>query len=325
MLKKEFLLQNKEKVRKFYVIEKHTVEETAKEFNCSTSVLQRFMREEGIKKVIPKKLEDLPSKEEVLGLLNSGMEHSDICNQLHITTSQLGKILEIGRFCNRVDESLISENSEITWYLLGIICSDGHNNVGNSIDIFQKDPKYLNNLKNLLRHEGSLYKSGTGYVLRINSKNLKNILNKYNISSDKRYSVPFIKAPTLELQSLFIRGLFDGDGCIYYNYVSGILKAQRIEITTGSKNMVKGIASLYQELGIHYTLDERISKAGNPYYVIYARTYEDIKLLGDWIYSYKFPFRLATKYAKYIKYLKLLEINAQIDNIVDAQGNLGTT
>lgn len=31
------------------------------------------------------------------------------------------------------------------------------------------------------------------------------------------------------------------------------------------------------------------------------------------------------KVRKYIKYLKLLEINAQIDNIVDAQGNLGTT
>ena len=323
MLKKEFLLQNKESVRKYYVEENHTVEETAAMFNCSTSVLQRFMKAEGIRKIKMKKLEDLPSKETIQELINSGTEYSDICSTLNISTEQLSKILEIGKFSNKINENIISEDNNIVWYLLGIICSDGHNGIGNSVDIFQKDPKYLNSLTALLEHNGSLYKSGTGYTLRINSPKLSSILDKYKVQSDKRYNVPYIKAPNMELQSAFIRGLFDGDGCIYYNYVSGVMKNQRMEITTGSKYMIEGLKTLYDTLGFHYTVDERESSAGNTYYVIYVRTYEDIKLFGDWIYSSKFPFKLTTKYLKYLKYLRVLEldreINLQVDDIVDTE------
>lgn len=321
MLKKEFLLQNKEEVRKMFVEENHTVKEVAEAFNCSTAVLQRFMKEQGIFKRKIKKLEDLPSKIEVQELVNSGLEYSEICSKLNITVEQLGKILEIGRFSNKIDETLISEESPLTWYLLGIICSDGHNSSGDNIDIFQKDAEYLNDLKSLLGHKGSLYKSSTGYDLRINSPALTNILNKYKISSDKRYSVPYLQAPTLKLESYFIRGLFDGDGCIYYNYVSGSFQNRRMEITTGSKEMSIGLQDLYNRLGLHYTIDERVSSAGNPYYVIYVRTERDIINFGNWIYSGTFTFKLQAKYIKFLKFLRILEIDQifdkQVDDIVD--------
>ena len=45
MLKKEFLLQNKTQVEQLYIKENKTVEEISKAFNCSTSVLQRFLRD----------------------------------------------------------------------------------------------------------------------------------------------------------------------------------------------------------------------------------------------------------------------------------------
>lgn len=45
MLKKEFLLQNKTQVEQLYIKENKTVEEVSKAFNCSTSVLQRFLRD----------------------------------------------------------------------------------------------------------------------------------------------------------------------------------------------------------------------------------------------------------------------------------------
>lgn len=306
MLKKEFLLQNKELVRKMFVEENHTVKETAKAFNCSTSVLQRFMREEGITKKPMKKLEDLPTKENIKQLISQGLEYSDICQQLHITVDQLAKVLEIGRFSNKIDESFIAMDSPLLWYLLGLICSDGHNAAGDSIGIYQKDGTYLNGLRNLIGHQGTLYKAHTGYELHINSPKLSEILNKYQINSDKRYSVPYIKAPTLELESCFIRGLFDGDGCIYYNYISGSFHNQRIEITSGSPNMMEGLKDLYNRLSLNYTVDCRTSSANNPYYVIYVRATEDLINLGTWIYSNKFSFMLKTKRIKFLKFLDLL-------------------
>lgn len=52
MLKKEFLLQNKESVINMYITENKTVKEVADAFNCSTAVLQRFLKEQGIRKKI---------------------------------------------------------------------------------------------------------------------------------------------------------------------------------------------------------------------------------------------------------------------------------
>ena len=203
--------------------------------------------------------------------------------------------------------------------MLGIISSDGHNEEFNSVDIFQKDGTYLNELKALLEHEGTLYKNGDGYTLRITSKKLSDILNKYNICGDKRYSVPYMKAPTLELESCYIRGLFDGDGCIYFNYVSGTLKDKRMEITTGSKLMVEGIEDLYKRLNLVYEISERTSGAGNTYYVIYVRRPEEIIKLGKWIYSNKsLKFKLIQKYIKFLKFIGILSLNKKVEDIVDA-------
>lgn len=316
MLKKEILLQNKEQVEQMYIKENKTVAEVADAFNCSTPVLQRFLKEQGISKRKQLKLEDLPTKKCIEELKQQGLEYSEICEKLEITNVQLAKVLEIGRFSNEIDESLIDISNPLLWYLLGIIASDGHNEPYNSVCIFQKDATYLNQLKGLLGHTGTLYKNGDGYSLKINSPKLTTILNSYNISGDKRYSVPYMKAPSKDLESCFLRGLFDGDGCIYYNYVSGSFKNIRIEITTGSKNMVEGLKALYEELGLTYSLDERSSAVGNTYYVIYVRSFKDIETLGKWIYSNPFKFNLYSKYVKFVKFLKLVKMNSEIDNIV---------
>ena len=318
MTKKEFLLQNKEAVKTMFIDENRTVVEVAEKFNCSTAVLQRFLREQGISKRKQLKLEDLPSKEELQNLIDKGVEYSEICKKYGIGNIYLRKILEIGKFSNKINEECLTEDNPILWYLLGIISSDGHNGRFNEVDIFQKDGTYLNNLKKLLNHEGTLYKSGEGYILRLNSPKLTEILNSKNVGSDKRYTVPYIKAPNKELESCFIRGLFDGDGCIYYNYTSGSFQNIRMEITTGSENMIQGLKQLYDELELHYTIDSRISGTGNKYYVIYVRTIKDTIKLGNWIYSNSFKFRLMQKYIKYLKFLGIIKMEREVDDIVDA-------
>ena len=87
MLKKEFLLQNKESVMNMYITENKTVNEVANAFNCSTAVLQRFLKEQGIRKKSRVLISDLPEKEKILKLIQEGFEYSDICSLYKINKS----------------------------------------------------------------------------------------------------------------------------------------------------------------------------------------------------------------------------------------------
>lgn len=50
MLKKEILLKNKELIKELYVDKNFTKKQLAEKFDCSTSVLDRFFKEQGISK-----------------------------------------------------------------------------------------------------------------------------------------------------------------------------------------------------------------------------------------------------------------------------------
>jgi hypothetical protein len=74
----------------------------------------------------------------------------------------------------------------------------------------------LHTLQNLLKHFGKIYEYNLDhkcYVLTILSKQLKEFLIKNKICGDKRYCVPFLQCPK-EYINYYLRGLFDGDGCL---------------------------------------------------------------------------------------------------------------
>lgn len=92
-----------------------------------------------------------------------------------------------------------------------------------------------------------------------------------------------------------------------------------MEITTGSRFMADGIENLYKRLKLIYEISERISGAGNPYYVIYVRRPEEIVKLGKWIYSNKsLKFKLVRKYIKFLKFVGILSLNKKVEDIVGA-------
>lgn len=41
----------------------------------------------------------------------------------------------------------------------------------------------------------------------------------------------------------YIRGLFDGDGCLYYKYISGVFEGKTWQITSGSKLIAEGLVN----------------------------------------------------------------------------------
>jgi hypothetical protein len=123
-----------------------------------------------------------------------------------------------------VNEKYFSKiNSHEKAYILGFIVADG-GVYGNNLSIGQsgKNGKMLLEwIKEKLSSNNIFYvkkpKKNThniNYVLTISSNEIVNDLSKFNVSENKKYCFEFPQALNLKYFKSFLRGYFDGDGCV---------------------------------------------------------------------------------------------------------------
>lgn len=110
-------------------------------------------------------------------------------------------------------------DSEDKAYFLGFISADGHNNIKNrnlAITLNKKDEAILHILKKSINYSGPIWKSGNRVGISLCSKKLSQDLLVLGLDSNKTFSLKF---PNISHNLIhhFIRGYFDGDGCITYN------------------------------------------------------------------------------------------------------------
>ena len=176
----------------------------------------------------------------------------------------------------------------------------------------------LNVFKKYINHYGKLYKNSECYTLTINNESLYNFFKSHKFTSDKRYSVKFINPPK-EMIPYYIRGLFDGDGCLYYKYISGVYEEKTWQITSGSKLIAEGLVNcIKKELNIDLNIHKKISSAGNEYYDIICNITEDILKLCKFIYNDHTKLSLSRKLKSYLKLKSLINLDKQVNDIVDA-------
>lgn len=168
-------------------------------------------------------------------------------------------------------------------YILGFIFADGAiEDVQKSsrtcyLSITSKDLEILEQIKNVMDSKHTIYSilpvelvfpgnrkyiTSKKYVFRIGSKQIYNDLLSLGVTPRKSSSICFPKIP-LDLLAFFIRGYFDGDGCVY-------LKKSKpwIIFTSGSYKFLEGLSNKLQNFlsinpGKLYT---QIQKSGNPCY-----------------------------------------------------------
>jgi len=123
---------------------------------------------------------------------------------------------------------LVNENyfdiidTEDKAYFLGLLMADGQNlKDGFSIALEETDKYILEKFIHYINYGGVLYyknrqaeKRKNMYILQIKSMILSKSLSNYNVIPNKTH---FTCLPDIskEFYSHFIRGVFDGDGCIY--------------------------------------------------------------------------------------------------------------
>lgn len=305
------------------------ISEVANELNCTVISLQRYMRKEDIK-IAKRYSQDV--KDKVFSLLDTGKYlHKDIAKEIGLTLSEVRSIIKYRqannrnsiKYSNSINNDLLN-NFDLFWYLIGIISTDGHiSDKSNTISIFQNDYEYLKSLQENLEHKGKIYQTiGENgepkmFTLHLLSEKLRNFLIDNKFDSDKRYSVPFLDCPK-EYLNFYLRGLFDGDGCIAYRYISGRMEGQLIQFTTGSEFMKNGLKNCLENLGWKVSISEKLSQANNKYWDIKIDNREDVLAFCRYIYKGSHKFMLKRKYIKAIKLYKLLEFDKQINEIVEA-------
>lgn len=196
-----------------------------------------------------------------------GMKVKEICKKYHCSTNTLSKVIDANNIQRRAKRKVIKKDlskfysidSPETQYWLGYICADG--NIEYNLDkkmykvsLFSKDEEVIeafisyfgNDIVN--RHVRKQNGIIEAYIC---SKELcEYLVHKLNIVPNKS----LILDPNLEYTSHFIRGYFDGDGCIRKSYDVVRYEAK---FTSGSKKFLQNIEYCLKKEGIQCSIIKR--------------------------------------------------------------------
>ena len=135
-----------------------------------------------------------------------------------------------------INEGFFHNWSKEMAYILGLILTDGNIDAENGqVSLTMKEGYLLKNVKTILNseHPVKYYKENEIYCFSFCRKKMSDRLFKLGISSNKSLKVRFPDVPDKFL-SHFIRGVFDGDGSVFFEPRSK-KSPLRVNFTSGSK------------------------------------------------------------------------------------------
>ena len=154
------------------------------------------------------------------------------------------------------------------------------NNKIHSISFTQKDERILHLIANYMQADYILAPSAPTRLtptLLINSKEIKNDLEKLGIHSNKSLNLPFPHVP-VELLPSFVRGVIDGDGWVQKRgYV--------MNVTSASLSFAGGLLSVFQSWKLRSEITTEISQSGNPIYRVWVKGKNTLPQLAKIIYN----------------------------------------
>lgn len=203
---------------------------------------------------------------------------------------------------------LLKNNSDLNkgeLYSLGFLVADGNINLTKSVrlqlNILQRDIEVAEIIKRELQIPNKILlytRSDTGQeVLSLNWQNkyawgpfLLKGLNAQKTGNE--IWLPHMRSPH------FVRGLFDGDGCIFINTEK---HKYELSFTCGNKQFLEDLNNYFYEiLGVKASkVATQRNKTGNCYRItIYKKS---LLVLCEWMYKDSEGLRLERKYNKYLE------------------------
>lgn len=266
---------------------------------------------------------------DITNLINdyqNGVKVKDLVSKYHCSTNTISKILDLYQIPKRAKKS--NRNKDIskfkdldspeTQYWIGYICADGNieYNVENrnyKVSLYSKDEEVVNNFANYFGKDiVKIYKRKQNVIFEacVCCKELCSyFIDELNIVPNKS----LILNPNVKYTSHFIRGYFDGDGCIRKSYEKTRNEAK---FTSGSLVFLEKVKEVLLNNSISNSISKR--KDCNAYDLhIYNKT--NIQSL------FNFMYKNATTYLsrKYDIFVALLgkPIDDKLGELLEQQEN----
>ena len=172
-----------------------------------------------------------------------------------------------------VNDMYFSKQSPNMAYLLGMFASDGcvyEKDNAIKLTLSTVDKEYLEKIRQELEIESQIkdYETSQGYKnseLRFSSYQIKKDFAEYNIVPRKTYSFKFPRKLKKEYYRDFIRGYFDGDGCVSTAGKSAI----RWQLCSHEKDVLEVVVSFFEENNIPKVSIQK-AKDKQLYYIQYS-------------------------------------------------------
>lgn len=215
-----------------------------------------------------------------------------------------------------VDESYFENiDTNEKAYLLGLMYADG-SVVKNGFYLKLKDEDILIKMKKELNAEQNVkyinYSGFDAYILTIYSQKIARDLISHGCFINKTHSIRFPKIKK-EYYSHFIRGFYDGDGCLL---IDDKRYHCQINLTSAAKGFLEDLRPIIAEMALtNGSLNKETTN--NTWHLSFSG--KQVNQILDWLYNDSTMF-LNRKYNKFLIYKnvhiksdKLLE-NQEIDN-----------
>jgi hypothetical protein len=174
-----------------------------------------------------RKLKELTKEEEleIVFKRQNGIKRKDIINEYGISDRHYKKVIidNGGIIKNKAKKYNLNEDyfekidTEDKAYFLGFIVADGNiSNRNPQVTIIQKETDILYKFKEYIKFEGNIFTKNDGSncsSLTVTSEKMKTDLFNLGIYPAKTMIIRYPEIPK-NLEHHFMRGVFDGDGCI---------------------------------------------------------------------------------------------------------------
>lgn len=201
-------------------------------------------------------------------------------------------------------------------YWLGFIAADGYlnkrgNTLGICLDI--SDRSHLEKFKTSIAYTGNVFTRTSQYseecrvtekaVIEIYSKELSKDVNTYGLDYEKSKTLSTINNVPKELMHHFIRGHFDGDGCLFFQKGRKETHKGSPGITiVGTKSFLEFICDFIPDVPRSLQHDKRTIGS----YTLYLKSIKRYKKFTDYIYK-DATIYLDRKFLKHQEILKKIE------------------
>ena len=297
----------------------HEVDTLIQKYHCEERDIRTVLKTNQIDRQYNTFTTELSNR--IIQLHLNGMLHKDIDYQLLISDVGINKTLDrnhIPRMSYTDRNRRIKRNSHYfdkidnqnKAYLLGLLYADGcncesYNNI--VLQLQDRDGYIVEWMQAQLEYEGHISKlppdiprHKANYRLSINDEYMSRRLVELGVVNNKSLVLkfPIEEQCPLEFISHFIRGYFDGDGCI------NIYKNKCTTQIVGTREFLQGISDIMDNLGIRHNIHHPTQSRESNTFIIHTAANNSSYQFLSWMYK-DAEMKMKRKYEKYLQLCEL--------------------